>query len=93
MCGSAKKDSRSRTDKLLSAISLNLGGGTDNRPRADGESTLTSMNPSEEITAEHAEPAARAYQVAIGAAADCLGLAAETAVQEALFGRLPKRSH
>ena len=33
------------------------------------------------------------YQVAIGAAADCLGLAAETAVQEALFGRLPKRSH
>jgi hypothetical protein len=62
MWGSAKKDSRSRTDKLLSAISLNLGAGTDN-------------------------------QVAIGAAADSLGLAAETAVQEALSGRLPGHSH
>jgi hypothetical protein len=29
------------------------------------------------------------YQVAIGAAADNLGLATETALQEALFGRLP----
>src|SRR5580704_15573014 len=64
MCGSAKKDSRSRTDKLLSAISLNLGGGTDNLTRwefcaADGKGTLTGMNPPEDITtAEHAEPAA-----------------------------------
>ena len=33
MCGSAKKDSRSGTDKLLSAISLNLGEGTDNLTR------------------------------------------------------------
>jgi hypothetical protein len=33
MCGSARKDSRSRTDKLLSAISLNLNGGTDNLTR------------------------------------------------------------
>jgi hypothetical protein len=33
------------------------------------------------------------YRVAIGAAADSLGLAAETTVEEALFGRLPKRGH
>ena len=33
ICGSAKKNSRSGTDKLLSAISLNLGEGTDNLTR------------------------------------------------------------
>ena len=87
MCGSARKDSRSGTDKLLSAISLNLGEGTDNLTRWhlipvsywwDGARLLTAtFEGSRTLRNVRAQPMVRA---AVGSTGDVLMIDATAAI-------------